>query len=216
MSVAQSAKTLASNSELRSGAGSIPTWADYLVFSEVFHNRMANVRDSVVRNVILLQRFSGQERSTQRPRCQYNRNTLLLVNRWARCQKNAFVLEVDAGALADCGRGTSTRNQKGHARPKHRGWRVQDGHYVQAGTILATQRNLRFHPGLNVGFGKNGTLFAIEAGRVYVTCEKADPNWEHTWIMRHYEGRDNETIYKKYFNVIPEPQEFRFKLIDRI
>lgn len=46
--------------------------------------------------------------------------------------------------------GGSTRNQKGHGRPKHRGWRVQDGHYVQAGTILATQLSLRFHPGLNV------------------------------------------------------------------
>lgn len=48
--------------------------------------------------------------------------------------------------------GTSTRNKGGHPRPKHRGWKVQDGGYVQAGTTLVTQRTLRFHPGLNVSF----------------------------------------------------------------
>lgn len=46
--------------------------------------------------------------------------------------------------------GGSTKNPKGHARPKHRGWRVQDGQFVSAGTILATQLTPRFHPGLNV------------------------------------------------------------------
>lgn len=112
--------------------------------------------------------------------------------------------------------GGSTSNKPGHARPKHRGWRVQDGHYVTAGKILATQLRPRFHPGLNVGFGRNATLFAIEAGRVMITCEKIDPNLHHAWIKRSYAGRENQVIYKKYFNVIPDPQHNRFKLIDRI
>ncbi|KAJ9596854.1 hypothetical protein L9F63_012110 [Diploptera punctata] len=110
----------------------------------------------------------------------------------------------------------STRNKSGKVRPKHRGCKKQDGHYVQAGTILVLQRTLRFHPGLNVGFGKNGTLFALEAGRVMVTCEEVGLNWEHTWVQREYEGRENQKFYKKYFNVIPKPQEQRFKLIDKI
>ena len=101
-------------------------------------------------------------------------------------------------------------------RPKHRGCKVQDGHYVQKNSILVLQRTLRFHPGLNVGFGRNGTLFAMEAGRVMVTCEEVDLNWEHTWVVQHYEGRENQKFYKKYFNVIPDPQERRFKLIDKI
>ncbi|KDR17653.1 hypothetical protein L798_08360, partial [Zootermopsis nevadensis] len=112
--------------------------------------------------------------------------------------------------------GSSSRNRKRHGRPKHRGWRVQDGSFVQAGTILATQRTLRFHPGLNVGFGRDGTLFAIESGKVMVTCEKVDLNWEHVWVKKHYEGRNSQTFYKKYFNVIQEPQHTRFKLIDSI
>ncbi|XP_066993809.1 large ribosomal subunit protein bL27m [Anabrus simplex] len=112
--------------------------------------------------------------------------------------------------------GGSTKNTKTRPRPKHRGWKVQDGHYVQAGTILATQLTTRFHPGLHVGFGKNGTLFALEAGKVVVTCEKIEPNWEHTWIMRNYAGRTGQTIYKKFFNVIPDQQHGRFKLLDKI
>lgn len=46
--------------------------------------------------------------------------------------------------------GGSTKNPKEKGRPKHRGWRVQDGHFVSQGTILATQLKPRFHPGLNV------------------------------------------------------------------
>ncbi|XP_068627976.1 large ribosomal subunit protein bL27 [Battus philenor] len=112
--------------------------------------------------------------------------------------------------------GGSTRNTNCKVRPKHRGWKVQDGHFVQAGHILATQRNTRFHPGLNVGLGRNGTLFAMEAGKVVVTCEQFDPYWEHKWVQRNYAGRENQNIFKKYFNVIPEPQHNRFKLIDEI
>ncbi|XP_030749313.1 uncharacterized protein LOC115877313 [Sitophilus oryzae] len=110
----------------------------------------------------------------------------------------------------------STRNTSPKTRPKHRGWRVQDGHQVTAGTILATQRHLRFHPGLNVGFGKNGTLFAIIPGKVMITCEKADVNWEHTWVERCHSHRKGVNFYKKYFNVIPEKQHQNFKLIDQV
>ncbi|XP_055617959.1 39S ribosomal protein L27, mitochondrial [Toxorhynchites rutilus septentrionalis] len=110
--------------------------------------------------------------------------------------------------------GGSTRNPVSHGRPKHRGWKVQDGHYVSAGTILATQRTPRFHPGLNVGFGKNGTIFALEHGKVYVTCEKLDLNWDHTWVKRIYAGRENQIIYKKFFNVVPAEQHQRFKLTE--
>ena len=112
--------------------------------------------------------------------------------------------------------GSSSRNRWNHGRPKHRGWKVQDGGFVIAGKILVRQRTLRFHPGLNVGFGRDGTLFALEAGRVMVTCEKVDLNWEHPWVMKNYEGRTGQTFYKKYYNVIPEPQHNCFKLIDKI
>ncbi|CAH1405169.1 unnamed protein product [Nezara viridula] len=110
--------------------------------------------------------------------------------------------------------GSSTRNRKGHCRPKHRGIHYQDGSFVQPGTMLVTQNKLRCHPGLNVGFGRNGTLFALRPGKVIVTCEKVDLNLNHSWVSRAYGGRDTERIYKKYFHVIPEKQHSRFKLVE--
>ena len=41
-----------------------------------------------------------------------------------------------------------------------------DGTIVPGGSILVRQRGRRFRPGLNVGLGKDDTLFAKTAGRV--------------------------------------------------
>ena len=40
------------------------------------------------------------------------------------------------------------------------------GQQVKAGEILVRQRGTKFHPGLNVGRGKDDTLFATAAGKV--------------------------------------------------
>lgn len=40
------------------------------------------------------------------------------------------------------------------------------GQLVKAGEILVRQRGTHFHPGHNVGRGKDDTLFALEAGSV--------------------------------------------------
>ncbi|XP_076287630.1 large ribosomal subunit protein bL27m-like isoform X2 [Lasioglossum baleicum] len=112
--------------------------------------------------------------------------------------------------------GTSTRIKPGHPRPKHRGWKAQDGWFVQKGQILVTQLRPRFHPGLYVGMGRNGTLFALEAGKVMVTCEKINPNNTHGWAIMNYAGRENSVIYKKHFNVIPRKQHNQFVVIDTV
>ena len=49
-----------------------------------------------------------------------------------------------------------------------------------------------------------------------VTCEKFVPNPKHGWNKMFYAGREDDIMYKKYFNVIPEPEHTRFKLIDRV
>jgi len=67
---------------------------------------------------------------------------------------------------------------------------------------------------IQVGFGRNGTIYAMTNGQVYVTCEKVDLNWDHGWIQRFFSGRAGHTVYKKYFNVIPDKQHNRFRLID--
>jgi large subunit ribosomal protein L27 len=40
------------------------------------------------------------------------------------------------------------------------------GQQVNAGEILIRQRGTKFHPGTNVGRGKDDTLFALSAGAV--------------------------------------------------
>jgi len=40
------------------------------------------------------------------------------------------------------------------------------GEHVLAGNILVRQRGTRFHPGTNVGIGKDDTLYAKVNGRV--------------------------------------------------
>ena len=41
------------------------------------------------------------------------------------------------------------------------------GETVSAGSILVRQRGTKFHPGKNVGCGKDHTLFAKTDGKVY-------------------------------------------------
>lgn len=40
------------------------------------------------------------------------------------------------------------------------------GQNVKAGEILVRQRGTHYHPGFNVGIGKDDTLFALKAGKV--------------------------------------------------
>ncbi|XP_059471300.1 large ribosomal subunit protein bL27 [Neocloeon triangulifer] len=113
--------------------------------------------------------------------------------------------------------GGSTKNQRGKTPiPKFRGLKKNEGVYVTAGTKVVTQRKLNYHPGLNVGLGKDGTLFAIEDGIVKITSEKCDLNMDHSWVQRIYGGKDITYLYKKYVHVLNQPQHNRFKLIDTI
>jgi large subunit ribosomal protein L27 len=41
-----------------------------------------------------------------------------------------------------------------------------DGELVNAGTIIVRQRGTRIHPGLNVGLGRDHTIFALIPGTV--------------------------------------------------
>ena len=41
-----------------------------------------------------------------------------------------------------------------------------DGQSVNAGTIIIRQRGTKVHPGMNVGIGKDYTLYALASGKV--------------------------------------------------
>ena len=61
--------------------------------------------------------------------------------------------------------GGSTRNGR-DTNAQRLGVKVFDGTTIHAGTILVRQRGTRFHPGKNVGIGKDDTLFALAEGSV--------------------------------------------------
>lgn len=59
----------------------------------------------------------------------------------------------------------STRNGR-DSESKRLGVKRHAGEVVTAGSILVRQRGTHFHPGNNVGIGKDDTLYAKVAGRV--------------------------------------------------
>ena len=61
--------------------------------------------------------------------------------------------------------GGSTRNGR-DSESKRLGVKMYGGQTVSAGNIIVRQRGTRFHPGLNVGCGKDHTLFAKSDGVV--------------------------------------------------
>ncbi|NLN27104.1 MAG: 50S ribosomal protein L27 [Firmicutes bacterium] len=64
--------------------------------------------------------------------------------------------------------GGSTRNGR-DSQAKRLGVKRFAGQYVTAGSILVRQRGTKVHPGLNVGIGKDDTLFAKVDGYVAFT-----------------------------------------------
>jgi large subunit ribosomal protein L27 len=61
--------------------------------------------------------------------------------------------------------GGSTRNGR-DSESKRLGVKKFGGEQVLAGNILVRQRGTKFHPGVNVGLGRDHTLFAKADGKV--------------------------------------------------
>lgn len=59
----------------------------------------------------------------------------------------------------------STRNGR-DSNAKRRGVKKFDGESVVAGNIIVRQCGTHFHPGANVGLGRDYTLFALKDGQV--------------------------------------------------
>ncbi len=62
------------------------------------------------------------------------------------------------------GQGSTTNGRD--SKPKMLGVKVFGGQTITAGGIIVRQRGTKFHPGKNVGCGRDFTLFALEDGIV--------------------------------------------------
>jgi large subunit ribosomal protein L27 len=61
--------------------------------------------------------------------------------------------------------GGSSRNGR-DSNSQRLGLKIFGGEQVLAGNIIARQRGTKWHPGTNVGVGRDHTLFALIDGRV--------------------------------------------------
>lgn len=73
--------------------------------------------------------------------------------------------------------GSSKNNRDSEA--KRLGVKIFGGQVIRSGNIIVRQRGTAFHPGINVGIGKDHTIFALKNGTVQFREKK----------IRKYDGR---------------------------
>ena len=66
--------------------------------------------------------------------------------------------------------GGSSRNGR-DSHSKRLGTKVYGGEAIRAGGIIVRQRGTLIHPGINVGMGKDFTLYALADGQVKFTTK---------------------------------------------
>ena len=89
---------------------------------------------------------------------------ILLASRFPdrdACRKSLKLVEAESMAHKK-GQGSSRNGRDSNAQ--RRGVKKFGGEQVRSGNILVRQVGNRFHPGLNVGQGKDFTLFALSDG----------------------------------------------------
>ena len=70
------------------------------------------------------------------------------------------------------GAGSSSNGRESHS--KRLGVKIYGGQFAKAGNIILRQRGTVHNPGLNVGIGKDHTLFALIDGMVEFKKRKDD------------------------------------------
>ncbi len=73
------------------------------------------------------------------------------------------------------GAGSSSNGRESHS--KRLGVKIYGGQAAQAGNIIIRQRGTVHNPGLNVGMGKDHTLFALVDGIVEFRTRKNDKSF---------------------------------------
>ncbi len=87
--------------------------------------------------------------------------------------------------------GGSSRNGR-DSQSKRLGVKIFGGQFVISGNIIVRQRGTQFHPGVNVGIGRDHTLFATSQG--YVVFER----------MRGRDGQKRVSVYAEMPKVATE------------
>jgi large subunit ribosomal protein L27 len=70
----------------------------------------------------------------------------------------------------------SSKNGR-ESESKRLGVKIFGGQFAKSGNILVRQRGTQHHPGVNVGIGKDHTLFALENGVVVFQKKKDNKSY---------------------------------------
>lgn len=70
----------------------------------------------------------------------------------------------------------SSKNGR-ESESKRLGVKIFGGQFAKSGNILVRQRGTQHHPGVNVGIGKDHTLFALENGIVVFQKKKDNKSY---------------------------------------
>ena len=70
----------------------------------------------------------------------------------------------------------SSRNGR-DSQSKRPGVKIFGGQFAKAGNILVRQRGTKHNPGLNVGLGRDHTLFALVDGEVFFERKRDDKSY---------------------------------------
>ncbi|WIA07828.1 MAG: 50S ribosomal protein L27 [Candidatus Phytoplasma cynodontis] len=81
------------------------------------------------------------------------------------------MLRIDIQLFASKKGVSSTRNGR-DSHSKRLGFKLSDGQYANAGSIIFRQRGTKIFPGKNVGIGKDHTLFSLISGIVKYEVNK--------------------------------------------
>jgi large subunit ribosomal protein L27 len=73
------------------------------------------------------------------------------------------------------GVGSSKNGRESHS--KRLGVKIFGGEICKAGNILIRQRGTKHHPGLNVGIGKDHSLYALIDGKVVFRKKRDDKSY---------------------------------------
>ena len=70
----------------------------------------------------------------------------------------------------------SSKNGR-ESQSKRLGVKIFGGEACKAGNIIVRQRGTEFHPGDNIGMGKDHTLYALVDGTVLITRKKENKSY---------------------------------------
>lgn len=103
------------------------------------------------------------------------------------------------------GMGSSRNGRESHS--KRLGVKIYGGQFARAGNIIVRQRGTQFHPGRNVGIGKDHTIFALVDGTVEFTRTKNDRKYISIVTDEAYEQLIAKQVIEKPAKEVEAPTE---------